>query len=349
MCNAFAARGWSVDFYGIRDHRADAAPADDVVSDAVSLHLRESSNRRFSAALQRYRAFVSLFLRRPAFVHSRDDVDLALASARAGRSTSFELHTNALQRFSRARRRKLHCLLSQKHFRKLVVTSEVLRKALADEGVPESQMVVLSNAFRRNTNVRKANLGAGFHVGYVGHLYPGKGMELIEKLVQLCPFATFHIVGGTDADVASWRAALSEWPNVRFYGHVSENAAAEYRDAMDVLLLPMLRSVTVHRSVQENAQWTMPIKLFEYMAAGKPVIASDFAVMKEVVRHNHNGLLCSPEAPEQWAMQLRNLCEDAGLRERLGAEARETTTRLLSWDDRATAIERLHLGPSDTA
>lgn len=56
----------------------------------------------------------------------------------------------------------------------------------------------------------------GLKVGYVGHLYSGKGMEIISELVKRCKWADFHVVGGTAHDISFWKGQLTEFENVFF-------------------------------------------------------------------------------------------------------------------------------------
>lgn len=56
--------------------------------------------------------------------------------------------------------------------------------------------------------VTPRELSGTFRIGYTGHLYPGKGMELISDIAPLCPEATFHVVGGLPEDIDRWKLSL---------------------------------------------------------------------------------------------------------------------------------------------
>ena len=188
-------------------------------------------------------------------------------------------------------------------------------------------------------------------VGYVGHLYDGKGMEVISALPALCPWADFSIVGGMDADVQRWRQAVGQFPNIRFFGHRLHGETLAFLAAFDVVLLPNQRIVRAAQVGKQGGQpldigeWTSPLKMFEYMAAGKAIVASDLPVLREVLRDNDNALLCPPDRPDIWAEKLAALNQDVSLRKRLAASALSDFERSYSWDKRAglllDAVQRL--------
>lgn len=174
-------------------------------------------------------------------------------------------------------------------------------------------------------------------VGYVGQLYAGKGMEVVSKLCELAPFADFHVVGGLQSDIDKWLTVLSGIKNITFHGFVPPSETSGFIAALDVLLLPNQHKITWHKAGGDIGQWTSPLKMFEYMSAGKPIVSSDIPVLREVLRDEHNALLCPPDDIESWVAALRRL-EDRSLRKKLGAQALKDFTDLYTWRRRAQKI-----------
>jgi len=183
-------------------------------------------------------------------------------------------------------------------------------------------------------------------IGYVGHLYAGKGMEVVLPLARLCSNADFHIVGGTDKDLNYWREQAADIPNITFHGHVPHHQTAAYIRAFDVVLLPNQAKVNAYgKGANDIGQWTSPLKAFEYMAAGKPIIASDLPVLGEVFTDRYNALLCAADNTQQWQEGILLLSEDAGLRANLGINSKNEFEAKYSWFARAKHIvSALHLG-----
>jgi glycosyltransferase involved in cell wall biosynthesis len=175
------------------------------------------------------------------------------------------------------------------------------------------------------------------NVGYTGHLYAGKGMEVIAELVRTCSFAHFHIVGGKNGDLGLWRDRLQRFRNVTFYGHVAHGMIPGFLAAFDVVLLPN-QKVVLSNIGRDIGDWTSPIKLFEYMAAGKAIVASNLPILTEVIRDGETALLCDPEDPEEWRQTLASLHADPVLRDRLGKNAFDEFRAQYSWERRAERL-----------
>lgn len=173
-------------------------------------------------------------------------------------------------------------------------------------------------------------------VGYVGSLFPGKGMETVAALAARLPDADFHVVGGSSADLAQWRARTAGLGNLIFHGFVDAAHVPAYLAAMDVLLAPA-RSVTHSKNGREFARWTSPMKIFQYMAAGKPIIASDLPHVREILQHEVTALLVPAEDMDAWVAALGKLQEPA-IAQCLATAAYADLVRRFTWVARAKAV-----------
>lgn len=189
------------------------------------------------------------------------------------------------------------------------------------------------------------NDGSGeIHVGYIGGLYAGKGMELIAEIAPRCPWAQFHIVGGTTDDIQKWRDVLRDTANVTFHGFQPPSETERYRATFDVVLAPYQKHVLGHGDRGEIGQWMSPLKLFEYMASGKAIVCSDLPVLREVLSHEQNAMLCPADDPEAWRVALERLRNDPALRERLGRQAQEDFKAHYTWRERARRLIEIIAG-----
>jgi glycosyltransferase involved in cell wall biosynthesis len=179
---------------------------------------------------------------------------------------------------------------------------------------------------------------AALHVGYVGHLYPGKGLELIVELAARLPNFMFHILGGDPADVGRWKQAKGVSGNIVFYGHRPHADVPAFLSAIDVAVAPYRRKVFARGNTLDIARWMSPLKLFEYMASAKAIVSSDLPALREVLVNGRNALLIDPDNLDRWVETLELLRADPGLRQALGREARKDFEQNFTWSRRAERI-----------
>ncbi len=167
------------------------------------------------------------------------------------------------------------------------------------------------------------NLKENLTVGFTGHIYPGRGAELLYELAKSLPEVQFLWVGGTPELTEYWREKLSEGRinNVTMTGFVRHESIPLYQAAADILLMPYSKSISAS-SGQNIAEVINPMKMFEYMAAGRAIISADLDSIREVLNEN-NAVLCEPANLQAWKNEIKNLLADEPRRLALGNQARK--------------------------
>jgi glycosyltransferase involved in cell wall biosynthesis len=227
---------------------------------------------------------------------------------------------------------------------RLVVITETLRlQILADlRCEPEAVIVVPDGADPIGNDLEPSIPRTDLQrirAGYLGHLYRGKGMEVIECLARECPQVEFLIVGGTKNDVEFWRERMGSLSNVNLYGFVPHKEVAGILRSFDVALLPNQDEVFAAGLGATNiSPWASPLKAFEYMAAGLPIVASDLPNLREVFQNGENAILCPPTDIGCWRKALTRLCKSSELRSSLGERARQDFEAHYSWGTRARRL-----------
>jgi glycosyltransferase involved in cell wall biosynthesis len=178
---------------------------------------------------------------------------------------------------------------------------------------------------------------ARFTVGYTGHLYAGRGINLILKMAKCLPEVNFLIVGGEPADfdrlVESIREAGSR--NVVPVGFVPNADLPIYQATCEVLLLPYQHRVAAS-SGGDIAPYLSPMKLFEYLACGRAVCSSDLPVLREILSEG-NAVLLPPDDVTAWVSAIQDLQVNVELLASL-SEAARRTAEAYSWEHRAMRI-----------
>ncbi len=175
---------------------------------------------------------------------------------------------------------------------------------------------------------------------YLGSLHPWKGVDtLIRAMAHLKQAAELHIVGGNEQRIAELRKLAEELnvtARVVFHGPVEPGKRFEYIHQADICLLPLTDTGL-------GGRYTSPLKLFEYMAAGKAVIVSDLPSMRQVLTPEQNALLVPTGEPEAFAQAIEQLLADKELRVRLG-NAAKSRVQSFSWRARSETILRFIAG-----
>lgn len=174
-------------------------------------------------------------------------------------------------------------------------------------------------------------------VAYAGSLFQGKGMETVAALAARLPEIDFHVVGGTAADIAHWRTRTYGIRNILFHGFVDNAQVPAFLAAMDVLLAPPRIQVNPMTG-RDFGRWESPLKIFQYMTAGKPIIASDIPIVREILEDGVTALLAPPDDVDAWVAALRRL-DDPAFARRLAATAQADVARRFSWANKARTIE----------
>lgn len=175
---------------------------------------------------------------------------------------------------------------------------------------------------------QRLNLKEGLTVGFTGHIYPGRGADLLFELAKQLPQVNFLWVGGTPDLVDFWRGRLTDatMSNVTMTGFVKHEVIPLYQAAADVLLMPYSRSISAS-SGQDIAEVINPMKMFEYMASGRAIISADLPSIREVL-HEGNAALCEPGDVGKWRLEIESLLADEPRRMALGAQARKDVGEL---------------------
>jgi glycosyltransferase involved in cell wall biosynthesis len=266
------------------------------------------------------------------------------AAARLGIPTIWDAHMlTFLQR--RHERLLFRLMITAPGFKGMTVNCDALRRCILEE-VPEleEKIVVAHNGANTIPDGLEPKTLAGkqdaLRVGYIGHLYPGKGFEIVRELALRAPWAEFHVVGGQQQTIDSLHKDETLPVNLTLHGFVPPAEVERLTLAFDVLVAPYQREVQIAGG-GETASWMSPLKLFSYMAAGKPILCSDLPVLREIIQHGRNGLLIAPDDMEAWLSALKELSADAGERTRLGTNARSDFLARHTWQQRGRRVLEL--------
>lgn len=223
---------------------------------------------------------------------------------------------------------------------RVIVISKGLKSVYQTAGVTPEKLVVAPDAVDLDLfdNV-PARQGAREEVGlpvgkrvvlYAGHLYPRKGADTLAATAELVPTAHFVFVGGASDDLAVFRKRWGSGANIEIIGHVPHAQIPLYLRAADVLALPN------SGKDEDSARFTSPMKLFEYMASGTPIVASDVPAIREVLS-DESAYFIPPDDPAALAASIEKALDDTPAASRIAVRAHQLV-QSYSWKGRAGKI-----------
>lgn len=233
-------------------------------------------------------------------------------------------------------------VVGHKNLARIVVITKALKHYLEENyPIPTGTiMVVPDSADVPTTDERlERKEPSRLQVGYIGHLYPGRGIDVIAELAKRRPAMDFHCVGGMESDIEYWRTKMGEVDNFHLHGYVPFSETEKFRLSCDVLMAPYMRKVSIYGNDDtDTAAWMSPMKVFEYMAARKPIVTSNLPAIREVLTHEKDSILCNPDNVDEWEAALVRLQQDTAFSERIATRAYETFLSSYTWEARAERV-----------
>jgi glycosyltransferase involved in cell wall biosynthesis len=230
---------------------------------------------------------------------------------------------------------------------RVFVVSEVERRNLESSGIAADKIIVNPNGV--DTEVFRPGVGGGdvrrelgvspddVLVGFVSTFGPWHGALTLAEAIKTIPTKSsvrFLLVGSgvLHGEVEQLLRSESETGRVIFTGAIAHERVPAMLDACDLLVAP-------HVPLADgSAFFGSPTKLFEYMAMGKGIVASQLGQIGDVLKHEETALLVEPGDAGALKEAIVRLVESPELREHLGREAREIAVRSYTWKHNAQRV-----------
>lgn len=170
-------------------------------------------------------------------------------------------------------------------------------------------------------------------VGYVGDISAIRGSRVMVEAAELAG-VELSLAGRMGTAELATLSSLRGWSSTRFMGSLP-------REAVVSMLNKCFAGLVVLKPTPAYVS-SLPIKLFEYMAAGIPVVASNFAEWKPIVEGNDCGICVDPDSPEEVAQAMRILNSDRELARLMGSRGREAFLSRYNWSSELSCLRNLY-------
>lgn len=224
----------------------------------------------------------------------------------------------------------------------LTVVEESRSRVVEQYHIDEAKVDIVSNTPRlsdlsRDSSRAKTTENGKLELIYVGGLEPGRNLDVVFRGLALGSGQIDYrltIVGSGSGEVHFKELVkrLNIHENVHFVGWVEHTSIGGYLAISDIGIVP--HAVTAHTNT------TVPNKLFDYMAYGKPVLASDTDPVKRIVQLEGCGLIFKDDSPEDFLEKLLQMA-DLKVRSVLGARGRMAVEARYNWDIDAMSLLRV--------
>ena len=172
------------------------------------------------------------------------------------------------------------------------------------------------------------------NIYYIGSFYKGRGIEVIKKLSILSSSYNFFLYGKRNEKIKYFPK------NVKIFSFQKYKSILKIIKKADVLLMPYQSKVSINAENYNDdiSKFISPLKMFEYLGTGTPIISSGLKVLKEVLIHKKNAYLVTKhENPYSWKKALDDVSKDIRLRKRMYAQSLKTAS-MFTWDLRVKKI-----------
>jgi len=227
-------------------------------------------------------------------------------------------------------------------FKCLFSISEALSSYWEKKGVPKSKLFAWhdgfdASLFEKNIdkNIVRPKLKLPIDrtiVTYTGGLYPDRDIENIIFLAKDLPDICFLVIGGPEKNRQNFQKLSREKSvfNINFMGFVEHNSIPDYLYASDILL-------ALWSSKVPTINYCSPLKIFEYMATGRIIVAHDFPTIREVLENGKDSILCEPDNFNSLKSALNNALIERNALD-YGKISRDKAFKLYSWDNRVKKL-----------
>jgi glycosyltransferase involved in cell wall biosynthesis len=235
-------------------------------------------------------------------------------------------------------------LVGAHRFAGVIAHSKLTAEAFVRAGVAADRVLLAHNGFapslmepRLSRDEARASIGLSGNaplVVYAGHVGPHKGTDALVALAAAVPDARFAIVG-VDPSSAQWlehSAAAVGAGNIAPVPRVGLKDVARYLYAADCLVIP-----PTDEPLTRFRRTILPMKVFSYLAAGRPILAPALPDVEEVLADGETAVLVPADDPAAAAAALRDLLIDSDRAARLAESARRHAQQF-TWEARARRI-----------
>ena len=303
----------------------------------VYMNLQKSLSSRYVFPLK---AIHIALKKKVDYIVTRDPI-VAFLAVFHHKPVVLDLHGDLKHLCGRAYRMiKLRWFVESKYLHLVTITGGLKKYYVEKYGVPKERITVLPDGYtaenfdgiEQTTPLQREKL----NIGYCGSFLKGKGLGIIHQMAIVDAENDYFLYGGTKEQAEQEiQDAFSN--NVTFGGYVPNSQIPKILNQMDVLLLPNQEQQVCKG--EDIGKVTSPLKMFEYMASGRILVASDLLILKEVLNEK-NSYLVEAGIAKPWVDTIKHIEQNRQEAAKKGIQAKKDV-RQYSWNQRVEKMLKL--------
>lgn len=182
----------------------------------------------------------------------------------------------------------------------LIVINNYLKKLYEKDGIQNILVAHDGVKITEYSNMKKRSKNKISNLVYTGNLFQWKGVyTILDAMKYFNDDIKLIIVGGSSDTLPQFKKYIKnkKIKNVEVIGFVKKNDTLDYIEKADILILP-------NSAKDKMSYYTSPLKLFEYMASKRPIIASKLPSIEEILEHKNNAILFEPDDSKDFAEKI---------------------------------------------
>ena len=196
--------------------------------------------------------------------------------------------------------------LNSKYLQKAIaITNGVSNEFINKRYIKEKKILVLPSGSSLKYIKSLSNIKNYLKIGYFGSIYKSRGLELIKKLAKIDRNNEYYLYGDlNNVNYLKYKILIK---NLHFQNHVPYKDIPKNLSKMDILILPYVSAITVAGDIGDITKYTSPLKLFDYLSAGKIILCSDYKILKEVIDKNNAIFVKNYKNIYSWKNEINKL------------------------------------------
>ena len=188
--------------------------------------------------------------------------------------------------------------INSKYIIKIILISKALNKIYR---IKKDKILILHDGVDiKNFSFKKPNIKIK-NATYIGSFYKGRGIDLITKLANKFKKINFNLYG----QQKNFKKLRLQ--NIKIFKHIDYQKVPKILSKADLLLMPYENQVFIRHKNINTANYCSPLKMFDYLAAGRVILSSKLAGICEVLKHNNNAIVINKYDSKTWIEEINHL------------------------------------------